>query len=129
MSVPCATAPMPAATAAAAPPEEPPGVTDGSRGLRVWPCSPLRVNQRSEKAGVLVRPSTTAPARRRLDTTGLSCSATRPRWMRSPLVVAQPFWSVLVLMVTGTPAIGPGSSPRASAASTAAASASACSGL
>ena len=49
-------APMPAVTAAAAPPDEPPGVIDGSRGLRVWPCSELRVNQRSEKAGRIGAP-------------------------------------------------------------------------
>ena len=36
-SLPCATGTMPAATAAAAPPEEPPGVRCRSQGLRVGP--------------------------------------------------------------------------------------------
>ncbi len=37
MSVPWARCPIPDATAAAAPPDEPPGVSDGARGLRVLP--------------------------------------------------------------------------------------------
>ena len=36
-------APMPTAVAAPAPPLDPPGVTDGSRGLRVRPCRALSV--------------------------------------------------------------------------------------
>ncbi len=74
ISVPCPIAQIPAATADAAPPEEPPGVRLLLRGFRVWPCSELRVNQRIEKAGVLVRPTMIAPALRRLLTTGLSWS-------------------------------------------------------
>jgi len=70
------TVPTPAAVAEAAPPEEPPGVRPASWGLSVSPCRELRVNQRREKAGVLVRPITTAPALRRLATQGLSTSAT-----------------------------------------------------
>ena len=46
MSVPWAMAPRPDATAAAAPPDEPPGVSAALRGLRVRPCSRLLVNQR-----------------------------------------------------------------------------------
>ena len=46
MSVPCAMAPNPAATALAAPPDEPPGVSAALRGLSVRPCSWLLVNQR-----------------------------------------------------------------------------------
>ncbi len=128
MSVPWAMAPMPAATAEPAPPEEPPGVRPGSRGFLVSPCRLLVVNQRSEKAGVLVRPSSTAPARRRLATTGLSSFATRSFCRRRPLVVAKPRWSALTLVVTGTPASGPSASPRARAASTASASARTSSG-
>jgi hypothetical protein len=39
-SVPSASGPSPAATAAPAPPEEPPGVLLRSQGLRVIPVSP-----------------------------------------------------------------------------------------
>ena len=75
ISVPWPIAQMPEATADAAPPEEPPGVSVALRGFSVWPCSELRVNQRIEKAGVLVRPTMIAPALRKLVTTGLSCAA------------------------------------------------------
>ena len=67
--------PMPAATADAAPPEDPPGVRFALCGFRVWPCARLLVNQRIEKAGVLVVPIIIAPAFFRLLTTGLSISA------------------------------------------------------
>ena len=77
MSVPWPIAPIPAAVAEAAPPEEPPGVMPELWGFLVWPCKELRVNQRREKAGVLVRPTMIAPARRRLATTGLSAAAIR----------------------------------------------------
>ncbi|MNS95586.1 hypothetical protein D3C72_1298530 [compost metagenome] len=72
-------APMPTATAAAAPPLEPPGVTSASYGFSVRPCAALSVNQRIENAGVLVRPTTIAPARCRFATTGLSSFATTLR--------------------------------------------------
>ena len=62
MSVPCAIAPIPAATAAAPPPDEPPGVIAEFKGFLVWPCKEFRVNQRKENAGVLVRPIITASA-------------------------------------------------------------------
>ena len=125
MSLPCATAPMPAATAAAAPPDDPPGVTPASHGFKVRPCSALSVNHRQEKAGVLVRPMTTAPARRRFATTGLSSAAITSRNATTPLLVGKPRWSALILVVTGTPASGGSASPRARAASTASAASSA----
>ena len=118
MSVPTASGPIPAATAAAAPPLDPPGVSDGWRGLRVWPCTRFDVNQRSANVGELVRPSRIAPAFLRLPTTGLSACAIRFSCRRVPLVVAKPAWSTLIFTVTGTPESGPGSSPRAIARST-----------
>ena len=129
MSVPWPIAQIPAATEAAPPPDDPPGVSPVLRGFSVWPCSELRVNQRIENAGVLVLPTTMAPAWRRLVTTGLSCSAIRSCWIRIPLVLAKPRWSMLTLIVTGTAASRPPSSPAARRSSSAAASASACSGI
>src|SRR6267142_582408 len=120
---------MPAATAAPAPPDEPPGVMPGSRGFLVSPCTRLVVNQRYEKAGQLVRPRITAPDLRKLSITGLLLLAIASRCSFSPLVVAKPTWSILTFTVTGTPASGPASSPRAIAASTAAASANTSDGL
>ncbi len=125
MSLPCEIGPMPAATAAPAPPLDPPAVMSDRQGLRVRPCSALSVNQRIEKPGVLVRPMTMAPARRRLATTGLSPSAIRSRKATMPLSVGQPRWSVLTLVVTGTPCSGPTAWPAATARSAASAAASA----
>src|SRR6185369_16904003 len=129
MSVPWALCPMPAATAAPAPPDEPPGVMPGSRGFLVSPWMRLVVNQRYENAGQLVRPRMTAPDLRRLSITGLLLLAMASRCSLSPLVVAKPSWSILTFTVTGTPPSGPASSPRAMAASTAAACVSTSSGL
>ena len=81
---------MPAATADDAPPLEPPGVCSRDQGLSVRPCRSFSVNQRTEKAGVLVRPMITAPARRRLATTGLSSVAMLSLKATTPLVVARP---------------------------------------
>ena len=56
---------MPAASAAAAPPLEPPGVRVVSCGLRVAPKSRFSVVGRMPISGVFVLPISTAPARRR----------------------------------------------------------------
>src|SRR5262245_3213925 len=81
---------MPAATAAALPPEDPPAGRDRQYGLRVGP-----VNNRSELAlrpgsGVLLSPRSTVPARRYRATISLSAVATSSRQSRDPLVVASP---------------------------------------
>ena len=71
----------------------------------------------------------TAPARRRLATTGLSCAAKLAASATTPLVVGRPAWSTLTLVVIGTPCSGPTGWPSAtarSAASAAARAASAC---
>jgi hypothetical protein len=125
MSLPCPIGPMPLATAAPAPPLEPPGVIAASRGLSVRPCSALSEKMRMEKAGVLVRPMMIAPALRRFATTGASSAAITSRNATTPLVVASPCWSVLTFTVTGTPCSGPSASPRACAASALSAAASA----
>ena len=62
-SLPCAATIMPAATAAAAPPDEPPGVRSRSHGLRVMPKLES-VAPKTHSSGTVVRPTTTAPARR-----------------------------------------------------------------
>ena len=64
-SEPWASVPMPAASAAAAPPLEPPGVRVVSCGLRVGPKSRFSVVGRKPISGVFVLPISTAPARRR----------------------------------------------------------------
>src|ERR1700689_5526299 len=104
---------MPAASAAPAPPDEPPGVMPGSRGFLVSPWIRLVVSQRYEIAGQLVGQRITAPALRKLSITGLLLRAITSRCSLRPLVLAKPCWSILTLTVTGTPASGPASSLRA----------------
>ena len=58
-------APMPAATAAAAPPLDPPGVRERSHGLRVAPWRRFSVTVIGPNSGALVRPQSTKPARRK----------------------------------------------------------------
>src|SRR4051794_12681638 len=68
----------PAATAAADPPLEPPGVRDGSHGLRVVPHALVFVKQVAPNSGAAVFPTGMAPAARRRATCTES-AATGPR--------------------------------------------------
>ena len=61
-SVPCASGSMPVATATAEPPDEPAGLNFGFHGLRVAPNTALTVLAPAANSGVLVLPSTMAPA-------------------------------------------------------------------
>ena len=61
-SLACAAGTMPAATAAAAPPLEPPALCAGFQGLRVAPNASGSVVGSSASSGVLVRPSEIRPA-------------------------------------------------------------------
>src|ERR1700756_4472774 len=72
-SVPCAIGPMPVATATADPPEEPAGLSAQFHGLRVAPKSAFTVFAPVANSGVLVLPSTIAPAAARA--LSLACSA------------------------------------------------------
>src|SRR3954447_10122852 len=60
-SVPTESGPMPAATAAAVPPDDPPGVFAGFQGLRVMPVSGEFVSPLQPNSGVVVLPRITAP--------------------------------------------------------------------
>src|SRR5205823_9075587 len=113
--------PNPAAAAAPAPPDDPPGDASGCQGFHVRPCNGFTVVTRIESSGVLVRPTMIAPARRRLRTSGESLGAIRLAKAASPFVVAYPSWSIFTLIVTGTPTSGPGSAPLLRARSAAAA--------
>src|SRR4051794_11220431 len=63
-SLPSASGTRPAASAAALPPLEPPGVMAGSHGLRVMPYSGLSVTPFQPNSGDVVWPTSTAPLRR-----------------------------------------------------------------
>src|SRR6185436_5680550 len=73
-SVPTLSGPMPAATAAAVPPDEPPEVLAGFQGLRVMPLRGELVSPLQPNSGVQVLPKITAPASRRRAVTGASTS-------------------------------------------------------
>src|SRR5437899_246148 len=90
ISLPCAIVPMPAATDAPAPPDEPPQVISAFHGFNVSPCSGLSVKPRNENSGVLVRPSTIAPAFLRLRTTGESDGAMMFICAATPLGLGRP---------------------------------------
>mgnify|MGYP006921041939 CR=1 FL=1 len=89
-SVPTESGPMPAATAAAVPPEEPPGVLARFQGLRVMPVSGELVSPLQPNSGVVVLPSSTAPASRSLAVTGASAAATCALRTREAAVVGTP---------------------------------------
>ena len=75
-SEPVASGTMPAARAAAAPPEDPPAPWSGLNGLAVGPNTALVVLADQANSGRLVLPTTTQPAPRRRATKGLSTVAT-----------------------------------------------------
>ena len=60
---------MPAATAAADPPDDPPGTRDTSQGLRVGLYALFSVDEPIANSSMLVLPTTIAPAASRRSTT------------------------------------------------------------
>ncbi len=120
----------PAATAAAEPPLEPPGVRSVFQGLRVVPHALVCVNATVPNSGAAVLPTGTAPAARSRATWGES-SATGGRSLYSsePCEVGMPPQSSRSFTPKGTPASTPGSSPRATLSSTASAAWRAMSGF
>src|SRR5499426_2496355 len=77
-SVACAIGTIPAATAAAEPPLEPPAVCSRLHGLRVGPKRRGSVDGARPISGVLVLPKITRPARLYRAVISLSWSATLP---------------------------------------------------
>src|SRR3989449_663104 len=88
-SLPCAIGTMPAATAAAEPPDEPPAVRSVRHGLRVIAVS-SSVVAKIPISGIRVVPTTTAPAPRSRRTPSWSASATgsHPATEPSPMVAS-----------------------------------------
>src|ERR1700686_730656 len=75
-SRPSARRAIPVAPATADPPEEPAGLNAGFQGLRVTPNTSLKVLAPAANSGVLVLPSTMAPAAFRRRTTSASSLGT-----------------------------------------------------
>src|ERR1051326_5634429 len=93
VSVPSAAMHWPAATAAAEPPEEPPGTRSMFQGLRVTPKAEFSVEEPIANSSMLVLPTITAPAAFSLATAVPSYGGTKlPRIfeqqvVRMPLVI------------------------------------------
>jgi hypothetical protein len=121
-SAPWATGTMPAATAAADPPEDPPDVLAVSQGLRVMPNGES-VAPKTHSSAARVIPTTTAPAARSRATTGWSAGCGPSGVSGEPLRMGSPATATLSLAATGTPASG--SRPRSVRSATSAASAAA----
>ena len=118
-SVPSANGTNPSATAAALPPEDPPGFRAVSNGLRLAPKSGLSQVPRKPMTGEFVLPTITAPAfstrsaKTQRASTLKSFSARTP-----PNVAGQPgLKSNRSLMAVGNPCSGPSSAPERTASS------------
>ena len=105
-SVPWARAPRPAATAAAAPPLEPPGVRPWRQGLWVGPQTRLPESPFHPSSGVFVLPRRTMPASRRRSVRGASKSGTQSAVSSEPRVVRMPRVAVRSFRDPGMPASG-----------------------
>ena len=123
VSDPSASGANPAATAAALPPDEPPGTRVGSCGFRVGPNAEFSVEEPMANSSRLVLPTETAPARRRRSTTVASYGGLQPSRILELHVVGMPVVQRLSFSATGTPASGPGSPPLATTRSTSSAAA------
>src|SRR5690606_35527595 len=116
---------MPAAMAAAEPPEEPPGARPASHGLRVFLKADVSVDEPMANSSMLVLPSTGTPASFSRRTTVASYGGVQFSRTRLPAVVRTPSVTMLSLRPPGTPASGCTASPRARASSADLAAASA----
>ena len=122
-SVPSASGPIPAATATAAPPDEPPQVCASLHGLSVRPKNGPSVKGLWPNSGVVVLPMRIAPAARARATATASVEGMVPANRAEPCVVATPSVLIRSFAEKGTPCRGPSGSPRCTAASACLASA------
>ncbi len=121
MSLPNSRGVSPAASAAAPPPVEPPGVRLRSQGLLVRPYTGLLDCQSDSIWGTFVFAMTTAPAPFTRVVTGASCSDRKSFHVDMPAVVRSPRTLIDSFRVIGRPSSG-ASSPRARLVSAASAS-------
>src|SRR5947209_9089942 len=106
ISAPMWSGPYPAAAAAAAPLDEPPGVLLRSHGLRVSAWKLERLEESMPKSGMDVFEKITAPASRRRATGGASSDASVSVVARVPSGTGTPFEAMFSLTVTGIPSSG-----------------------
>ena len=103
LSVPVASVVVPAASAAAAPPEEAPGVTSRFQGLRVVPCSREVQVHGQTNSGQVVWAWMMAPAFTSRSTRGSVVSAIRFSKISEPTVWRLPLIAVSSLTARGRP--------------------------
>src|SRR3990167_1483999 len=96
---------MPAATAAAEPPEDPPGTLSKSQGLWVVKKSEFSVEEPCAQASQLFLPMITAPAFLRRDTIVASYGGTKSSNIFEPAVVLISLVQITSLMEIGIPSI------------------------
>src|SRR5215212_1643144 len=103
VSVPMAQGARPPATAAAEPPDEPPGTRPGSHGFRVGRKPEFSVDEPIANSSMLVLPSSTVPAALSRAATVASYGGRQPSRIREPLVVGTPSVVTRSLSAIGTP--------------------------
>src|SRR5262245_7185605 len=127
VSVPRAATARSPATAAAEPPDDPPGTRPRSHGLRVSLNAECSVTEPIANSSMFVLPRITAPAALSWATGVASYGGTKCSRMRDPHVVVTPSVQNTSLIAMGTPSSGPSgflARYRASAARAAASAAS-----
>ena len=118
VSVPTPATVMPAATAEAVPPDEPPAEKSPFQGLRMSPKVSLRPVMSAANSAILFLPRNTAPAARSATTTAASVSALAAYALeRDPAVVRTSATSNRSFTEIGMPCSGPRSVPAANSAS------------
>ena len=121
VSLPSARGASNAATAAAEPPPDPPGIRSRSQGLRVGPYAECSVEEPIANSSMLVLPIGTRPAARALATTVASYGDMYPSRIRDPDVDGMSVVTRTSFTASGTPASSGRLSPAARRASMAAA--------
>src|SRR3954454_22751506 len=107
VSVAVATGATRAATAAAEPPEEPPGTSFRSQGFLTGPYQLVSLDDPMANSSMLVLPSVTMPAASSFSTTVASYGDTKLSSMREPQLVLIPAVQKMSLCASGSPVRAP----------------------
>ena len=107
VSDPSAHGASPAATAAADPPEEPPGTRATSHGLNVGPYAEFSVDEPIANSSMFVFPSSERPRARQRSATVASYTGTYPARIFEPAVVSTPAVEMRSLNAIGMPSAPP----------------------
>ena len=124
MSVPIPPGIMRAATATAVPPLDPPGIMDGSQGLREAPVTALLLVMPKASSCMFAFAPSSAPASKSAFATGAFRGATKSLSDPVAPLVVRLVVSMLSLSASGTPARGPSMPEPRSTARAAASNAS-----